>query len=298
MSWLFFALLAPVVLTISNFTDKYIVGSAVKDYRGVVLMQSIVGFIVGTIFWFATGFPTLPVVDSIIVLSTGVLSTFGAAFYFKALRDEDTSYVIFMIQLLPIFVIIFSFLFLKETVSFKQFLGFLIVLLSSLALSTDKETKSIRLSQSFWLLISMDFLFALAAVLIKFAIDVTSFSQILSFESWGIGIGGVILYSLSPTIRKSFNKIIKTVRRRVMSIMFVNEILYVISKSLTYFAYSIGPVALVSVVGSTQVFFGILFGWILTLLLPHIFSEKTDKKYLIKKLGFAFCVILGIFLIS
>src|SRR6185437_8834026 len=165
MNWLFPALLAPAVSTITIFTDKYIVGNAIKDSRGVVLMQSVMGFLVGTLFWVITGFP---------------------------------------------------------------------------------------------LLSTTDLLFASASVLIKFAIDATSFAKILSYESWGIGVGGVILYLFFPSIRKAFNEIIRTVRKRLLGIMFLNEGIYVLSKSLSYFAYSIGPVALVSVVGSTQVLFGIL----------------------------------------
>ena len=94
MNWLFPALLAPAILTITIFTDKYIVGNAVKDYRGVVLLQSVMGFIVGTLFWVATGFPILSILDAFIVITTGAITTWAAAVYFKVLKDEDASYVI------------------------------------------------------------------------------------------------------------------------------------------------------------------------------------------------------------
>ena len=297
MNWLFPALLAPAVLTLTIFTDKYIVGNAVKDYRGVVLMQAVMGLIVGTLFWIVTGFPILSPTDAFIVLSTGAINTWAAAVYFKVLKDEDASYVIFMLQLIPIFVIILSFIFLKETVSSKQFLGFIIILLSSLVMSVDDWRKILHIPRSFWLLVLMDVMFASAAVLIKFAINATSFSQILSYESWGIGIGGIILYAFFPFIRKAFNEIITTVGKRILGIMFLNEGIYVFSKSLSYFAYSIGPVALVSVLGSTQVFFGVLFGWVLTLLLPHIFNEKIKREDLVKKVVLAGVLIFGIILI-
>jgi drug/metabolite transporter (DMT)-like permease len=297
MNWLFPALLAPAVLTITIFTDKYIVGKAVKDYRGVVLLQAVMGFIVGTLFWVVTGFPILSPTDAFIVLSTGVINTFAAAVYFKVLKEEDASYVIFMFQLIPIFVIILSFIFLEETVSARQLLGFVIILLSSLLMSVEDWKKISHVPKSFWLLVLMDLLFALAAVLIKFAINATSFSQILSYESWGIGIGGIILYVLFPFIRKAFNEIITTVGKRILGIMFLNEGIYVLSKSLAYFAYSIGPVALVSVLGSTQVFFGILFGWFLTLLLPQIFNEKINREILLRKVVLAVVLVFGIILI-
>ena len=55
--------------------------------------------------------------------------------------------------------------------------------------------------------------------------------------------------------------------------------------------------ALVSVVGISQVLFGILFGWLLTLLLPHIFNEKIKKEDLLKKVVLAITLIFGIILI-
>jgi drug/metabolite transporter (DMT)-like permease len=297
MNWLFPALFAPAVLTITIFTDKYIVGNAVKDYRGVVLMQAVMGFVVGTLFWVVTGFPVLSLQDAFIVLTTGAITTCAAAVYFKVLKEEDASYVIFMFQMIPIFVIILSVLFLKETITARQLLGFTIILLSSLLMSVEDWRKLLYIPRSFWLLVLMDGMFASAAVLIKFAINATSFSQILSYESWGIGLGGVILYALFSFIRKAFNEMITTVGKRILGIMFLNEGIYVLSKSLSYFAYSIGPVALVSVVGSTQVFFGILFGWLLTLFLPHIFNEKIGKKDLLNKIGLAILLIFGIILI-
>lgn len=297
MNWLFPALLSPAVLTITIFTDKYIIGNAVKDYRGVVLVQSVMGFIVGTLFWIVTGFPILSITDAFIVLSTGAINTWAAAVYFKVLKEEDASYVIFMLQMIPIFVIILSFIFLKETVSIVQLIGFIIVLLSSLLIAVEDWRKMLHIPKSFLLLVLMDLMFASAAVLIKFALNATSFSQILSYESWGIGIGGVILYILFPFIRKAFNQLVTTVGQRIIGIMFLNEGIYVLSKSLSYFAYSIGPVALVSVVGSSQVFFGILFGWILTLLVPHVFNEKIRREALLKKVALAVLLIFGIILI-
>jgi len=297
MNWLFFALLAPAVLTITIFTDKYIVGNAVKDYRGVIILQSVMGFFVGTLFWIATGFPVLNIQDALIVLTTGAISTWASAIYFKVLKEEDASYVIFMLQLIPIFVITLSFLILGETISVKQLIGFIIILVSSLALSVTDWRKVFHIKKTFWLLVIMDALFAFASVLIKFAINATSFSQILSYESWGIGIGGLVLFIFFPSIRNAFIEIITTVKKKVLGIMFVNEGIYVVSKSLSYFAYAIGPVALVSVVGSTQVFFGILSGWVLTLLLPHLFDEKIRRDDLVKKVCLALLLIAGILLI-
>src|SRR5262249_41167526 len=146
-------------------------------------------------------------------------------------KEEETSYVIFMFQMVPVFVIVLSYVMLHETISGKQLLGFFLILFSALALSRERGQKIFRLSRRFWWLVMMDFLWALASVLITFAIHVNSFSKILSYESWGIGLGGLLLYIVFPSVRRSFNQIIRTVRKKILAVMFVNEGWYVLSKS-------------------------------------------------------------------
>lgn len=140
-------------------------------------------------------------------------------------------------------------------------------------------------------------MWAIAAILVKFAVDANSFSKILSYESWGIGLGGIMLYLLFPSIRNAFHGSIKTVRKIALGIMFINEGLFILSKSLTFFAYSIGPVALVSIVGNTQAFYGIFFGLILTAVAPTVFKEEIDKTSVITKVAFVLLLFAGICLI-
>src|SRR5205085_1653247 len=123
----------------------------------------------------------------------------------------------------------------------------------------------------------VDAMWAISAILIKFAVEANSFSKILSYESWGIGLGGIILYLLFPSVRNAFHESRKNVRRVALGVMFINEGMFVLSKSFTFFAYSIGPIALVSIAGDTQLFFGILFGLLLTAIAPNIFKEGIDR---------------------
>jgi hypothetical protein len=77
----------------------------------------------------------------------------------------------------------------------------------------------------------------------------------------------------------------------------LNEGLFVLAKALTFYAYSIGPTALVSIIGSTQVFFGILYGGILSLIAAHVFQEDVTKKGLARKFTFAIILFIGIWLV-
>ncbi len=298
INWVIFALLAPVIYTGVNFVDKYIVEKEVKDYRGMPIYGTIMGFIMGTIFWILTGFPTLNLFDTSILLLTGAITIWAAALYFKAISMEDTSKIILLFQMTPILVLIMSYIFLDERISIQQLSGFILILGAVVGVSDNIKRGAFQLSKAFWLVLVVDFMWAISAILIKFSINENSFSQVLSYESWGLGLGGLLLYIFFPGIRNSFNYSIKTVRKSALVIMFGNEGLFVFGKSLQFFAYSLGNAALVSIIGSTQVFIGIIVGIVLTIFVPQIIKENITKKVLIKKLILAGVMFIGLVLIG
>ena len=65
-----------------------------------------------------------------------------------------------------------------------------------------------------------------------------------------------------------------------------------------FVALSLGPVALISVVSSINVFFAILFGWILTLIAPAVFKEGISRDELLHKAVWAIVLFVGIVLVS
>lgn len=295
MTWIIPALIAPFTVTIVNFIDKYVVEKEVKDYRGMPIFVGITGLVVGTAFWFFTGQPILAVRDMLLLLTSGILTVWSSVLYFKAMSLEEASKVIILFQSLPIFILLLSFIFLGERLTYTQLLGFVVILASVIGAS-DTKLKGFQVSPAFWLILGVNVMWAVAAILIKFTVNQNSFYDILSFESWGIGLGAVVLFIFSKGIRGSFIESFTTVGKRVLAIMFTNEGLFVVSKAMMFLAYSLGPAALVSVVNSTTVFFGILFGLVLTIFLPHIIQEDIGKTVLLKKSLFAALLFIGIIL--
>lgn len=301
MNWFFLALLSPALDTVINFTDKYIVGNEISDYRGMPIYSTIVAFIAGTIFWIAAGFPLLGMRDALIILGTGMLSIWGLALYFRALSMSDTSDVIIFFKLIPVLVLILSFFILKEPVTAKQLIGFLLVLVATFGVSLEKSfsLKKVQFNTSspLFLIFCVDVLWAIAAIMVKFSINANSLSKVLSYESWGVTIGGVILYLCFPSIRNAFHTTWKEVRKVALGIMFFNEAVFVLSRSVVFYAYSLGPAALVSVIGGSQVFYGIGLGFALSVLAPKFFKEDISKETLMRKLGFALLLFVGLTLV-
>lgn len=299
MNWLFYAILSPAVYALVNFVDKHLVSNEIKDYKAMPIYTSVVAFFAGSLFWIITGFPLLNSRDGLIVLFTGMIAVWSLFLYFKALADEETTTIIILFQTLPVLSLIFAYIFLGETITSRQFLGFVLILAGSLGITLKPKAKGEKIiSKAFFLILAYNVLWALSGVLIKFAINANSFSKILSYESWGIALGGAIVFLLFPGIRKAFLANVKTIRKRTVNIIILNEGLFVFAKSLGFYAFSLGPVALVSVLTSTQVFFGIIYGVILTKAFPKLFKEDISKEGIAKKITMAVLVILGIILLT
>lgn len=298
MNWLFFAILAPFIFALSVDIDKYILEKEISDYKGMPIYSAIVAPIFGVLLWIFTGFPILSFQDTILIIFTGMLTIWGLASYFKALLSDEASKITILFQITPVMTLIMSYLFLKDGLTFNQLVGFALIFLATVGVSFNKKETGFNLSSTFFLILLTDFLWALAYVLFKFVVDGSSFSKVVSYESFGIGIGGLVLYLLFPSIKEAFLKTNKKIAKRVLVLVFMNEGLFVLARLFTYLAISLGPVALVTVVGGTQVFIAIMYGWVLTLIAPKIFKEDISKKGLTKKISMAMLVLIGLWFVQ
>ncbi len=295
--WIFFGLVAPLVYTVVNFIDKYLLSKSFKDYRGLPVYTALVSFCFGLAIWIVTGFSLLSFRDGVIIITTGVITLWSIVIYYKALSREETSNVILYFQLIPLFSIFFALFFLGERLSGKQMIGFFVVLFGSLLAVINPKSWNWRLPESFLLILLFDLMTALAGFLMKFVLNTQSFLTVFSYESFGIGVGGLILYLAVPSIRTSFLKSRKRQKKKTLFLIVLNESVFVTAKSSMYYAFALGPLALVSVLGNTQVFFGILFGFVLTFLFPKIFRESIEKGTLTLKLISAVVLFAGLYLI-
>ena len=89
----------------------------------------------------------------------------------------------------------------------------------------------------------------------------------------------------------------KTIPVRTIAILVFNEIMFIFSKALTFFSFTLGPAVLVNVLEGTQVFYAIVYGWILMQIAPKVFKEDMSKEGITKKLIFACILFLGIWLV-
>ena len=184
MSWIFYALLAPAVYSVINFTDKYIVEKELKDYSCVPVFSGIVAIVFGTCFWFFTGMATLSLRDGALIMASGVLSVLSYVVYLRALSEEETSNVTIFFQVTPIITLILSLIFLHEPIALKQYIGFFIVLAVSIGMAWQPGEK-MKLSRAFWYIMLWDLSLAVSVIIVKFVVEQASFIKIfLQTNCW------------------------------------------------------------------------------------------------------------------
>ncbi len=298
MNWFFLALLAPFIYAINVFVDKYLVEARIPDYRSLPIFGIFLSLPVALGLWVSSGFELIGLRDSILVITAGVLTIWAFSLYLEALAKEETSSLIILIQLIPVIVLTLSFFIFGESLTHKQLLGFGLLLLSTILVSLKKEKRSFRFSRALVFILMADILWSIPYILIKSASASISFNSLIMYESLGVSLGGLMLFLFIPVIRSAFTKTIKGIRKTDLGIILFNEGLYLGAKIITYLAVTLGPVAVISILGSTQIFFGILLGVVLTMLVPKVFKENLSKDGLIRKAVFGFVAFVGIILVS
>lgn len=287
-----------MVFIIVNFIDKLIIEKEIRNPLSLPPFVGIVAALSGVVMWIVTGFPVLELRDTLLVLLTGSLHGIAASFYYRALSLEDTSKLVVLFQMQPVVVLVLSFVFLGEVITAQQLIGFVIILGAAIALSVNRKAGMLRPSAALWYALLVVTFTASASIIFKFVVDGSSFNRIIAYESWGLSLGTLAVYLFVPGVRPAFHETLRTASRRAIGILCLNEVIFVCAKLLAYTAISLGPVALVSVLAGTQVFYGILIGWILTVLVPAVYKESIERSSLLWKGGLAVVLFAGVWFVN
>ena len=140
MHWILIALIPPLLWSLLNHVDKYLIskyaghtgigGLAIFSSAFAVVALPIVYIIDNTIF-------SISVPDAFFLSVTGILTAFGILFYLYALDRDDASHVVPFWFLIPIFSYVLGVIVLGEYIVFDKILGSLITLIGALILSLE-----------------------------------------------------------------------------------------------------------------------------------------------------------------
>ncbi len=178
-----------------------------------------------------------------------------------------------------------------------QYIGSIIIIFAGFLLSVEKiEKKIFKLRKSFFYIVLSSFLFALAQVLYKFGVQEIPFWHTLPYEGFGIALGGLAIL-LYKNNKNAFIKETKKYKKRVFVFMTINEMVYIFARYTGYFAISLIPVGIVSILSGFQPLFVLIYGIILSLWFPKIIKEAINRKVIFQKLVSILLMLVGAYFI-
>ncbi len=306
MSWIVAALLATTIMAIVNFGDKLVSSRYVPNAYAIQIFYGFVNLAFGALLWALSGFVILPLDLALPLVLAGMVTVAGGYFYFQAVMQEEMSRLIVLGQLVPVYTLLMSVLFLGERPSALQLLGFVLILVAAVGVSLDRRKKhedtllpqrsaALRLMMAATFLWSLSFIFQDASV-DAWVEDIPTLMQSLAYSNLGYWFAGMLLLLL-PHVRRPFIEHLRAMRTEGFFAISTVEGLFVVRNLLLFQAFLLGQAGLVAVVSSMNVFIGIFLGWGLSLIWPHIYKEDTSHANLLRKLAWAGVAFVGILLV-
>lgn len=285
------AIIAAIFYAATNHIDKYLISKAVKnaDYRSLILVSTIIaGGVMALIYLFVCGFSISFDFPSIAILFiNSALYTVANIFWFKALDRDDTTIIVIMFQLIPVFMLFLSPIFLSDQVITPiQLLGGGIITLAAILITYEPAKKKFDKGKliTLGLMSVVSILYALWFVLERYVNQNHDFNQTIFWSNLTLFLVGIIIFVFISSYRKSFRKMLKTNGPKVIGLNLVNELLNSFGGVLSTFAGTIASVALVSfTTQGVQPFAVMIMGIILTKFLPKTEKENITKKVVIRR---------------
>lgn len=304
MTWFIIALIAPLIWSIINHADKYLISKYFKG-GGVGALMIFVGIIslplsLAILFLYPD---ILSITNSeiFILIASGMIYNLAVLFYLYALEEEDASLVIPFWQLSPVFAYFLGIMILGEKLTSVQLIGSLITLFGAMILSIefgeDSKMKLRKRAVGFMILSSV--CIALENVIFKKAsIDDSFFWTSIFWNQIGMLIFAIICFLYKP-YRKSFFKTLDENGVTITSLNIFEQIGETIGIIINYSALLLAPAALITLVTySAQPLFVFVLGIILTLLFPKFVKENLSKKHLIIKFVSIVIMIIGVYFVT
>lgn len=292
---LILAIIAAFLWAVTNYIDKFLIShvAANGDWKGLIVVSSLIaGVVLLPVFIVLTRLQVI--VDPIallLIFLAAITYIVGTIFYFIALNKNDTSMVVVMFQLMPVFSFFLGLIFLGETLSAKQIIGGIIVVLASMALTFESEHRKFSKSKliALALMVASSLMYAVYFLLFRLTTLENDFNVMAFWFQISFLVTGLILLCVKP-FRLSFKTLMLKNGKKTIALNAVNETLNLAGNLLVNFAILFAPMALVQTLNGFQPIFVFILGLILTFALPKLFKEDTSKHTIIQK---SICILIS-----
>jgi uncharacterized membrane protein len=306
MNWFFFAIIGHLANGVAFVIDKILLRSAFTrsaTYAGIVGMLS---FLVIVAAPFVDVWPT----GSMALFSalSGITFVLALWAFFAALSRAEASRVVPIVgSLIPILTLAGSFVFLGERLSDKNFIGFGLLILATVILSSGGRGRPSH--DSIWLAVTSAFLFAIASVTAKAVYDDVGFlggflATRLAAAATALVIAFVIdraagreILSIIRSKNRESAKHTKQPARLAALLALVGQTLGAIGFLFVQWGVSQGSASIVNAMQAVQYALLVLLGIVLHKKHPQLLGENITGKTLAIKASALVVTAIGMALI-
>lgn len=294
MEWYVFAFLAPAFWAMNNVFIKFLITNKFRSCFPTIfliaLMDAIFALTILTVTPISVNFP-----HSIVAFVVGLMPLIAFWFYWKALNLEEVTRIITLYQLIPVFTVFLSTIFLNEVLGIQRYFGIALIVIAAVLISYKKSSKK-SFSRAIKFMIPFGIITAMYTVSDKFLLNYLDFWSLFFWNVLGTFCGVAFLLS-SLRLRKELAKTVSAIGKRALFITFAGEGLYVSGTICSLVALSMANASLVSAVFGLQPLYGFLYTLFLSLFLPQLLKEEISKPILSLKISAIALTIIGIWIV-
>ncbi|MBO7244535.1 MAG: EamA family transporter [Alphaproteobacteria bacterium] len=292
---LLIAFLAPMLHAVSNILDARVSNFMFKSNSSTIFYLGITNLFVLPFLVLLGGMDILyvPITMWPILFVVALFEILYQIPYFKSLKRVDTSIVGALFSLGKILLPVFAFVIVGEKLCFWQYIGFFVIIISTLFLNLKKGV-CFQINFAFYLMLMASLMITLNTIFSKKALLEMNW---MSFSFYYIILSDVFLFLalIHPKFLKNIKKDFKVFKKNFPLLMLM-EIVDRAAVLTGIFALSLLPVMVRAGISSTTPIFVLLYSVILYKIFGSRFKENLGRGEVVKKLLCFLFIIIGVVL--
>jgi drug/metabolite transporter (DMT)-like permease len=297
-TWLFFALLSPILWAVTNPLDAAVRRNYIKNDFAITWLFACQRFILAFLvfaFWAAwQGFEAQYLLMSL----AGIFWTFPMLLYFRALENEEPSRVALFLQFVPVFAFLIASVFLGENLSTQQFFAFILILIGGAIAAFKKVDQQWNFSSGFYLICLAGFLWATSDVMFQaFETMFDNFPLAFAYFFAGSGLPWLLTFLL-PKTAKRFWGMAKKMEAKGWGFLITANLVGLAGSCTFAYALTLGKVSLTAVLIGAQPLFVMIFSVIMSRLFEEIPKERFARLDILMKLSSFVLIMIGLYLLN
>jgi drug/metabolite transporter (DMT)-like permease len=298
MTWITASLVVAAALGLVNIIDSHLITKRMPTLWAYLLPVSIIHIVYGLIFLNLYHLPGgVPAFPWFVAIGAAVTRTIAVLLMLYAMRTEEVSRVIPVVNTYPVFVAILAVPVLGEVLNYLQWLAIFMTVAGAVLISMrwQGQGRGTRLRKTVILLLASSLLFGVSNTATKYALDYFTFWNMYSISDLCYGTAFFLI-----SARPSFLRELRDMKERGTALKLVafNETLTLGGYILTFWAISRGPVALVSTIMGTRPCFVFLYALALSRTFPWLLDERLSRRIIILKIVSIALIVGGVAIIN